>query len=144
VFCYWYEAESGTNVDVSATCQSLILTQYAASIKSDTTFTASYDELIVTAYAADVDIDVNVAGTCQALTLTTYDAAVKVDTNILASFDELILTTPAATVSVAALEYTLMTEGVFIMVDLGGGVVYLKPASPKIKAAISTGHVTEI
>ena len=139
-----YGASISAGVNVAATCPSLTITQYKAAIKADTTFTAGYDELIVTAYVADVDIDVNVVGTCQALTLTAYDATVKVDTNILASFDELILTTPAATVSVAALEYTLMTEGVFIMVDLGGGVVYLKPASPKIKAAISTGHVTEI
>jgi len=139
-----YNATVNAEINVAATCPGLVVTQYDATVNAEVSIAAGYDELIVTAYVADVDIDVNVVGTCQALTLTAYDATVKVDTNILASFDELILTTPAATVSVAALEYTLMTEGVFIMVDLGGGVVYLKPASPKIKAAISTGHVTEI
>jgi len=119
VFCYWYEAESGTNVEVSATCQSLILTKYNATVNAE----------------------INVAATCPGLVVTQYDATVNAEVSIAAGYDELTLTQYPATVN---LGYTLMTEGVYIMVDLGGGVVYLKPTSPKIKAVISTGHVTEI
>ena len=44
----------------------------------------------------------------------------------------------------AVVEYNLFTEGVYVMIDLGGGVVYLKPASAKIKASVTTGHVTTV
>lgn len=36
---------------------------------------------------------------------------------------------------------TLLTEGVYMMIDLGGGIVYLKHLSPKIKGNVSTGNV---
>ena len=39
---------------------------------------------------------------------------------------------------------TLLTEGVYMMIDLGGGLVYLKPTSPRLKVNLTTGHVGEI
>jgi len=36
---------------------------------------------------------------------------------------------------------TLLTEGVYMMVDMGGGIVYLKPLSVKIKGNVTTGNV---
>ena len=39
---------------------------------------------------------------------------------------------------------TLLTEGAYMMIDLGGGLVYLKPASPRLEANLTTGHVGEI
>jgi hypothetical protein len=39
---------------------------------------------------------------------------------------------------------TLLTEGVYMMIDLGGGLVYLKPTSPRLEVNLTTGHVGEI
>lgn len=39
---------------------------------------------------------------------------------------------------------TLLTEGVYMMIDLGGGLIYLKPTTEKIEANLTTGHVGEI
>lgn len=47
----------------------------------------------------------------------------------------------ANTWATAVATYQLMTEGTYMMIDLGGGVIYLKPLSPTLEANISTGHV---
>jgi len=38
----------------------------------------------------------------------------------------------------------LMTEGTYMMVNLGGGVIYLKPLTPRVEVDLTTGHVGEI
>jgi hypothetical protein len=37
--------------------------------------------------------------------------------------------------------FPLFTEGAYMMVDMGGGIVYLKPLSVKIKGNVTTGNV---
>lgn len=40
--------------------------------------------------------------------------------------------------------FDIFTEGAYLMVDLGGGIVYLKHLSPKIKGNVSTGNVEAV
>jgi hypothetical protein len=50
----------------------------------------------------------------------------------------------ANTWATAVAAFTLMTEGAYMMIDMGGGVVYLKPLSPRLDVDLTTGHIGEI
>ena len=41
----------------------------------------------------------------------------------------------------AVAEYNLFTDGLYVAVNLGDGVMYLKKINPKVKANLTTGHV---
>ena len=40
--------------------------------------------------------------------------------------------------------FNIFTEGAYMMIDMGGGIVYLKHLSPKIKGNVSTGNVEAV
>lgn len=44
----------------------------------------------------------------------------------------------------AVVEINLFTEGVYVAVSLGDGLMYLKPAKAEVKANIVTGHVSSV
>jgi len=41
----------------------------------------------------------------------------------------------------ASAEYNLFTDGLYVAVNLGDGVMYLKKINAKVKANLTTGHV---
>ncbi len=41
----------------------------------------------------------------------------------------------------AVAAFNIFTEGAYMMIDLGGGLVYLKQLKPVIKGNVSTGNV---
>lgn len=44
----------------------------------------------------------------------------------------------------AIASYPLFTDGVYFILNLGGGMAYIKQLSPKVKANIATGHVENV
>lgn len=44
----------------------------------------------------------------------------------------------------AVASFNIFTEGAYMLIDMGGGIVYLKHLSPKIKGNVSTGNVEAV
>lgn len=85
------------NVNVNASTDVLILTEYLASISYDIDVSTSLDNLILTEYNANVNAETNVNTSLDSLTLTTHSASVLTGTiNVLAETSTLILTTYSA------------------------------------------------
>jgi len=93
----WYP----NGITVSATTDSLVLTEYPATIAGATTIQAGTDSLVLTEYQANVALDINVTASAVALTLTEYPATVDVGgiaVNVQATTQALLLTEYPATI----------------------------------------------
>ncbi len=55
-----------------------------------------------------------------------------------------VSSTPSSTPSVEDTTTDLFTEGAYMMIDLGGGIIYLKQLSAVLEADTATGHVGAI
>ena len=95
---FFSEGAAAPDVSVSATCDSLTLTEYGATVtvKLDISVPATCDALTITEYAATVNAEVSITAETDALTLTTYDATVTFGYGVDCTTDELTLTTYAA------------------------------------------------
>lgn len=95
---FFSEGAGSPDVEVTATCDSLTLTEYGATvtIKLDVSVSAACDELTITEYAATVNAEVSITAETDALTLTTYDATVTFGFSVDCATSELTLTSYAA------------------------------------------------
>jgi len=118
-----YAAAAG--IEVTATLDTLVITEYAATVKFDLGITTGLDTLVITEYAADINLNVAVTASLDTLVITEYAATVKVDTGVVATLDTLVITEYAATVKVdtgvtATLDTLVITEyATTIKVDTG-------------------------
>lgn len=83
---------------VSATTDSLSLTEYPATVNAETSLTATSDTLAITEYPANVNAATNVSANIDPLAITEYSATINAVTNVQASTATLTLTENNATV----------------------------------------------
>ena len=137
-------AAAGTNV--SAGLDTLVITEYAATVNAEVSFTAGLDTLVITEYAADVNLNVSVGATLDALVITEYSADVSLGIGITAGLDTLVITEYPATVNAevsftAGLDALVITEYAAV-VSLGINVVagldtlIITEFNPTVNAAI--------
>lgn len=87
------------NINVSATTDSLILTEYSATISIDVEVLANTVNLTLTEYPANINSEINIQAVEDSLILTTYDATVSSGTiNVNASTEILNLVSYNATI----------------------------------------------
>jgi len=98
----YYTAGAPAGIEVSATTDSLTLTEYSSNVNAETNVQSGIDFLTLTEYAADVNLDVSISASVDELALTEYAAGINAETNISAGIDELIITALNATVFVGA------------------------------------------
>ena len=94
-----FKTES-TPVNVSATCDAMVLTENSATINAETNVNTVLKQLALTTFAAAVALAINVQATTASLTCTPNAATIKSDINITAGTDVLAITANAATVKV--------------------------------------------
>jgi len=94
--CYGVPAAAG--VEVSATLDALVLTEYAATVNKEISLSAGVDSLVLTEYSPTVGIGINVSAGVDALAITEYAAGVNKGISFTAGLDALALTEYAATV----------------------------------------------
>lgn len=134
-------------VDVLATTDALVLTEYTATVNAETNVQAGVDALTLTTYQATISIttDVNVSASVANLTLTEQAATVNAETNVQAATDALTLATYSATINaetdvqtvVDAL--TLTTYGATVtlgvVINVGVDNLTLTEQNPTVNAA---------
>ena len=77
---------------------------------------------------------------------TSYQLTGWSETNVVAQADgslrmDVGSAVQGTTYNLTIAAFPLFTEGAYMMVDMGGGIVYLKPLSVKIKGNVTTGNV---
>jgi len=106
-------------VAVAATTDALTLTEYAATVNAETSFTATTDVLTLTAYSTTIipgDRTIVSAATVS-LTLTEYSADVNAETSFTATTDVLTLTTYEAVVTVGTVYVAATTDTLTLTVN---------------------------
>jgi len=96
----WEIQASGT--DISASTDSLTLTENTATVNAETSIAAGVDSLTLTEYSASVSLGVDISATTDSLTLSEQAASINAETNVNSTTDSLSITTYAATVSTTA------------------------------------------
>lgn len=92
---FFSEGAGSASVEVSATCDSLTLTENSATVtvKIDVAVSATCDELALTEYAATVNAAISITTGTDALALTTYDATIAFGFEVDCATDALTITT---------------------------------------------------
>jgi hypothetical protein len=89
----------GTDVNVSAGVDALVLTENAATVSLDIDISATTDALSITTYPATISLGVDVSATTDALSITTYQATISLDVGVSATTDSLAITTYPVTIT---------------------------------------------
>jgi len=105
----------GTNI--AATTDSLVLTEYSATVNAETNVNVGTDALTLTEYPATVSLGIDVQVGTDALTLTEYPATVNAETNVLASTDVLVLTEYPVTVSLVSGTNVLASTDTLVLTE---------------------------
>jgi len=90
---------AGSDTNISATRESLTLTEYAASVAWNKSISATTDALTFTEYAANVALNKNISATRDALTITEFAASVAWNKGISATRESLTFTEYAASLA---------------------------------------------
>lgn len=90
---------AAAGVEVGATCDALAITEYAANINEEISFTATCDALTVITYDATVKAEVNIQTSTDSLACISYATVVKTDISISTAVDSLTITPNAATIN---------------------------------------------
>lgn len=102
-------------IPVTATLDTLVLTEYNATVNAEVSFDAGLDALVITEYNPDIKVDIDLTAGLDALVITEYAATVKVDISFTAGLDVLVITEYNATVAAgvavtAGIDALILTE----------------------------------
>jgi hypothetical protein len=120
----------GTDTEINATKDTLILTEYSANVDAANEIDAGVDALTLTEFSATVELGINIEPGVDTLILTEYQADIIFDVGVDAGIDALTLTEYSANVDAAinisagfdALTLTEHASSVALDVNIGTGV----------------------